>query len=159
MELGSFFKSMDHYLNLSFEGKHCWVRASLQPANFFLMEDDYRSIKRGKRFWFRMRNELWIYHFTLYMNLFSLWQEKSPCVVSRLFCFYLTQASFFILDFHIFSYHHYSLTFHQLLKCFNKNGDSLSKKENIFTHISSFMFKVLPRDCYKTFVKTLFRQR
>ena len=102
MKLGSFFKSMDHYLNLSFEGKHCWVRASLLPANFFLMEDDYRSIKRGKRFWFRMRNELWIYHFTLYMNLFALWQEKPPCVVSRLFCFYLTQASFFILDFHVF---------------------------------------------------------
>ena len=66
---------------------------------------------------------------------------------------------FLFWTFTFFSYHHFSLTFHQLLKCFNKNGDSLSKKENIFTHISSFMFKVLPSDCCKTFVKTLFRQR
>ena len=143
MKLGSFFKSMDHYLNLSIEGKHCWVRASLLPANFFLMEDDYHSIKRGKRFWSSVRNELWIYHFTLYMNLFGLWQEKPPCVVSRLFCFYLTQASFFIWTFTFFSYHHFSLTFHQLLKCFNKNGDSLKKKK-----IFSPTFQAL---CWKFF--------
>ena len=86
------------------------------------------------------------------MNLFGLWQEKPSCVVSRLFCFYLTQASFFILDFHIFLINIFTLTFHQLLKCFNKNGDSFNK-ENIFTHISSFMFKVLP-----TVVKLLLKR-
>ena len=59
---------------------------------------------------------------------------------------------FLFWTFTFFSYHHFSLTFHQLLKCFNKNGDSL-KKENIFTHISSFMFKVLP-----TVVKLLLKR-
>ena len=159
MKLGSFFKSMDHYLNLSIEGKHCWVRASLLPANFFLMEDDYRSIKRGKRFWSSVRNELWIYQFTLYVHEFvcPLAGITSLCCVKAFLLlpdtsiiFYFGLSHFFVITiFHWLSINFWNVSIKMVI---------LSKKRKYF-HPHFKLYVESSSDCCKTFVKTLFRQR
>ena len=63
---------------------------------------------------------------------------------------------FLFWTFTFFSYHHFSLTFHQLLKCFNKNGDSLKKKKIFSPTFQALCSKFFRATVVKLLLKRFF---